>query len=397
MKRIYSQIITEHFQEGEEALFFTGPRQVGKTTIAQQARENYQISAYLNWDDLKDRRRILENKIDLLSANYLEKSLLIYDEIHKFKEWKSYIKGIVDNYKNQFNVIVTGSAHLNVYRRGGDSMMGRYFLWRVNPISVAEILSTTLPVQEIRPPQKIDEEIFENLLTFGGFPRPFLAANTRTYNRWVNQRLERLIEEDLRDSLKIFEIQKMQVLAQVLMEQAGQLISYTNLSKIIQVSDQTIRHWISVLESFYFCFSIRPWSSNISRSLLKNPKVYLYDWSTVHEEGFRYENFIAVHLLKAIQFWTDFGFGQYELFYLRDKDRREVDFLVTKDKKPWIMVEVKSNHKEPLSQNLIHFQKQLNVPHVFQVTLDADYVDRDCFQAESPVIVPAKTFLSQLI
>lgn len=166
----------------------------------------------------------------------------------------------------------------------------------------------------------------------------------------------------------------------------------------MQVSDQTIKNWINQLQSFYYCFTLSPWSKNVIRSLTKEPKVYLNDWSLISDKGKKYENFIAAHLLKAVQFWTDDGFGDYELYYLRDKNKREVDFLVTKDHKPWLMVEVKTSLKEPLSKHLYYFQEQLNVPHVLQVVIEADYMDSDCFShLYQPTIVPAKTFLSQLI
>lgn len=210
--------------------------------------------------------------------------------------------------------------------------------------------------------------------------------------------MERFFEEDIRDVLKINEMQKLQTFSHILQNMAGQQINFTSLSKLIQVSDQTIRTWLSQLEAFYYCFTIRPWSANVIRSLIKNPKVYLWDWSLVIDKAQRNENFIASHLLKAVHFWTDDGFGQFDLHYLRDKDKNEVDFLITKDQKPWMMIEVKSSINEPLSKNLHHFQKQLNVPYIFQVAIDGDYVEIDCFDKPFvPRIVPAKTFLAQLV
>ncbi|MCX7338410.1 MAG: DUF4143 domain-containing protein [Alphaproteobacteria bacterium] len=237
-------------------------------------------------------------------------------------------------------------------------------------------------------------------MKFGGFPRPFLASSDRIYNRWANQRLERLFHEDLRDVLKSYDIAKIEVLANLLQQQVGQQINYTSLSKKVQVSDQTIRSWLATLESLYYCFTIRPYSQNVARSLLKDPKVYSWDWSTIKDKGQAYENFIASHLLKAVHFWQDMGYGQYGLYYLRDKDQREVDFLVTKNQKPWMMIEVKSNSNESISKNLLYFQNQLNAEHVFQVAVEAEYIDADCFSSAAPgnaIIVPAKTFLSQLI
>ncbi len=172
---------------------------------------------------------------------------------------------------------------------------------------------------------------------------------------------------------------------------------YSNLANKIRASVDSIKRWIQILESFYYCFTIKPWTKNITRSLLKEPKIYLWDWSEIDETGPRTENFIASHLLKAINFWTDSGLGKFELYFIRDKNQREVDFIVTKNNKPWFLVEAKHSHNAPLSENLAYFQKQTKALHAFQVAYDMDYVDIDCFSCSSPIIVPAKTFLSQLV
>ena len=316
MDRIYQTILNDHFSQGREAFFLSGPRQVGKTTIATNFLKNYDVSTYLNWDDLDDRTSILANDIPLLSAKHLSNPLIIFDEIHKFKDWKNYLKGLIDKHKERVDFLVTGSSRLDTYRRGGDSMMGRYFLYQVHPLSVSELLNQQIPEKETRAPKKISDDDWQHLLKFGGFPRPFLANSDRIYNRWINQRLERLFHEDLRDVLKSHDIAKIEVLASLLQQQVGQQLNYTSLSKKVQVSDQTIRSWLATLESMYYCFTIRPYSQNVARSLLKDPKVYSWDWSTVKDKGHAYENFIASHLLKAVHFWQDMGYGQYGLYYL---------------------------------------------------------------------------------
>lgn len=398
MKRIYEKIIEDHFASYDEALFLSGPRQVGKTTIAEHIRKKKKRSIYLNWDNLDDREKILSRDLPFLEAAELEKPLLIFDEIHKYKEWKTYLKGLFDHHKKDVNFLVTGSSRLNIYRRGGDSMMGRYFLYRIHPLSVAELCGREDFKKETSDPKSISKQKWDALLQYGGFPKPFLAQDMKLYNRWKNQRLERFFEEDIRDVLNVHDVDKMQVLAKILQELAGCQVNYTNLSKLIQSSDQTVRAWLSHLESFYYCFTLKPWSRNIVRSLIKEPKLYLWDWSIVKDKGQRYENFVASHLLKAVHFWTDDGLGQFELYYVRDKDKREVDFLITKDDKPFMMVEVKSSSKEPLSENLLYFQDQMKAEYVFQVVIEADYIDKNCFRkSKKPLIVPAKTFLSQLV
>ena len=238
---------------------------------------------------------------------------------------------------------------------------------------------------------------FLNLLNWGGFPEPYLKQEQRFYNRWTRLRKQQLLREDIRELSNIQELGQLELLATLLQHQAGELTSYSTLAKKTRVSVDTIRRWIVTLESLYYCFSIRPWTKNITRSLLKEPKYYLWDWSQCTDKGARNENFIASHLLKAVHYWTDQGLGEYELYFLRDKDKREVDFLVSKNQKPWFMVEVKSSIKEKLSPTLAVFQKQLSLKHVFQVAMDGDYVDQDIFTLDKPTIVPAKTFLSQLV
>ena len=322
--------------------------------------------------------------------------LVIFDEIHKFSKWKQLVKGFYDRYKDSCHILITGSARMDTFKKGGDSLMGRYFNYRLHPLSVNELLNRPPPSAEIMSPGQIADADFENLLTWGGFPEPFLKNDRRFFNRWSRLREQQLLREDIRELTNVQELGQMEILAILLRSQIGQLTSYTSLAKKVRVSVDTVRRWISILESLYYCYSIRPWTSNVSRSLLKEPKYYLWDWTQCTDIGSRNENFIASHLLKAVHFWTDLGLGSYDLHFLRDKERREVDFLVSRDKKPWFMVEVKSSMNDRISPHLEVFRKQLSIENTFQVTINGDFVDKDVFQIKQPMIVPAKTFLSQL-
>ena len=237
----------------------------------------------------------------------------------------------------------------------------------------------------------------EDLLSFGGFPEPFLKQDVRLVKRWQRLRSEQLFREDLRDLTELRTLDRVELLANLLKYQAGQLTNFSTLANKVQASSHSIREWLTVLSRFYYCFTVKPWHKNIPRSLLKEPKVYLWDWSTLQDIGARAENFIASHLHKATQFWTDRGFGQFDMFFIRDKEKREVDFLVTKDDTPWFLVEVKNSHKQKLSEDLARFQHLTGAKHAFQVALNAPFIDKDCFQETKPIIVPAATFLSQLI
>jgi uncharacterized protein len=324
-------------------------------------------------------------------------SLLIFDEIHKFKNWKLFLKGFFDSFEKLTKVIVTGSAKLDIYKKGGDSLMGRYFYYRIHPLSVAEIVDPTLINQEIRVnPQKISPEDWEALLTYGGFPEPFTQRRKEFSNRWQKTKRDQLLREDIREETKIQEVALLEVFAEILRHQAAQSMDYNSLSRKIGVSNDTIKRWLEVLKSFYYCFAIQPWSKNISRSLIKEPKLYLWDWASVDNEEQRLENFVACHLLKAVHFWNDRGFGDYSLHYLRTKDKVEVDFIVIKNGKPWFIVEVKAKSRS-FSPALYHFQEKTKAPHAFQVVFDMPFVSCDCFEEKGPIVVPAQTFLAQLV
>ena len=402
MKRIYEDVVVDHISSNRQMLFIMGPRQVGKTTTTQAVGTLQPDFFYYNWDNDNDRQILLKGTTEIASQSKLEAltekpPLIVFDEIHKFKKWKQLLKGLYDSYPNQAHILATGSAKLNVYRRGGDSLMGRYFPFRFHPLSIAEIVNPTIPSTELRlEPQKISPEDLEKLLTFGGYPDPFINGTARFYNRWKNTRLEKLFKEDIRDLTRVQEIDQLQTMALLLQNQVGQNTTYDSLAGKVRVSANTIRSWLSILKSLYFCFDIRPWSKNVTRSLIKEPKYYLWDWSLCEDPGARIENFVASHLLKAVHFWTDFGFGEYDLHYLRDKSQREVDFVITKNKKPWMLIEVKSAER-PLSPSLKYYQDMIQAPYAFQLAFDAPFVNKNCFESSTPKVVPATTFLSQLI
>ena len=402
MQRLYQKIIEEHFASHDQMILLSGPRQVGKTTIAKNIMKRAKYHKYLNWDNAFDREQILAGNNTITSNLPIDAILdvrpnIVLDEIHKYSHWKNFLKGFIDEYKGRLDIIVTGSAKLDVYRKGGDSLMGRYFLYRVHPISVAELVKSEILGSAISSPKKIEDDLIKSLLEFGGFPEPFLKQEKKFYNRWQNLRQQQMLKEDIRDLAKIQELAQLEVLANIIKYQAGQLLNYTSLAKKVRVSDQTIRRWINVLESFFYCFTIRPWSKNISRSLIKEPKLYLCDWSIIEDAGARLENFVACHFKKAIDFWNDYGFGNYGLFFLRDKDKREVDFLITDNDKPWALIEVKTSANQPISNNLLHFQEQIKAQYCLQLAFDLPYVEYDFREIKSPKVFPMSTFLSQLI
>ncbi len=384
--------------------FLAGPRQVGKTTCAKGLKAYYPDFHYFNWDTSDHRSLIVQGPNRIAASSGLDhastsKPLIVFDEIHKYRRWKNFLKGFFDVFEDQCRIMVTGSAKLNIYQRGGDSLMGRYFLYRMHPLSTREVVTTKFDSSEceIVPPHKIADDLFLQLITFGGFPEPFKKAEKRFSTNWHRLRKQQLIEEDIRALSQIQDLAELEHLMDIVVNEASQQLNVAGLANQLQSAESTIHRWIKTLTQFYYCYTIKPWYKNVRRAIRKMPKVYLWDWSMVQDAGRRLENFVASHLYKAVQFWTDYGLGEYELFYCRDKNKREVDFVVVKNKKPWFLVEVKASANNGMSEALHHFHRQLKTQHAFQIAFDMPYVDKNCFDYQDPVIVPASTFLSQLI
>jgi predicted AAA+ superfamily ATPase len=394
--RIYDSVLTEHLAENRQMVFFSGPRQVGKTTASRLAG-----NVYLDWDNRNHQMTLLKGPEAIaefcgLHVASAAPPIIVFDELHKFPRWKNLLKGFFDTYEKDCRIVVTGSARMDVYRRGGDSLMGRYFPYRVHPLSVAELLHPDIQEKLIREPSELDHEEWATLRTHGGFPEPFRLRNARFTSRWQTQRNERLFKEDLRDLTRIQEFSLLEILARILADRSGEQLVFSNLAADIQVAPNTVKTWVNTLASTYYGFLVRPWFRNVSKALRKEPKWYLRDWSGISDTGARAETLIACHLLKAVEYWTDTGRGQFELRYVRDKQKREVDFLVVRDEKPWFLVEVKQSDTT-LSPSLGYFQKQTGAEHAFQVVIDLPYVQADCFERTTPVVVSAQTFLSQLV
>ncbi len=394
--RFYATLLQDHFQRNRQMALVSGPRQVGKTTACRDLG-----GTYLNWDNQDDRRILLKGPGALAEHLELDRlratpTLVVLDELHKDAKWKGLLKGFFDTYGDRAQILVTGSSRLDVFRRGGDSLMGRYLHYRMHPWTVAECMRVEIPAQEIRPPVAIPSEDWEALLTHGGFPEPFLRRDLRFTRRWRSLRMDQLAKEDLREVTRVQELGAMETLMRILAERSGQQLVYANLATELGVSVDTIRRWVDLLGRLHYGFLVRPWFTNVAKALRKEPKWFLRDWSGLADEGARAETLVACHLLKAVEAWTDLGFGEFELRYLRDKQKREVDFLVVKDQKPWFLVEVKTSDTR-LSPSLAYFQSQTAAPHAFQVVLNLPFEEADCFSINRPAVVPALTFLSQLI
>jgi len=348
----------------DKMIFVGGPRQVGKTTLAAQlVAKHFQNPAYFNWDNRKDRERILESDWPGNAG------VLILDEIHKYKKWKSLLKGEYDKLKDKYKFLVTGSARLDVYRKGGDSLQGRYHYYRMHPFSLAEIVGRRNAFEDMNRLNIEDTEYhdeLEILLEYGGFPEPFMKQNKRVLRRWHNEKVERLFREDVRDIEAIRDLTGMKLLSDLLPGRVGSLLSINSIREDIGVSHRAVSSWLDILENLYYHFRVYPYTQDLSRSVKKEPKLFLWDWSEVSEPGARFENFIASHLLKWIHFLYDYQGYRTSLHFLRNAEKKEVDFLVTLDKKPWIAVEVKLNDSV-VSPSLYYYKERLSIPFLFQV------------------------------
>lgn len=396
MKRVYEQMLTDHLRRHRQMAFVTGPRQVGKTTTCRQAG-----TVYFDWDSAEHARLIIAGPQVVAQAAGLDQlaidsPILVFDELHKYPRWKNFLKGFFDLYEKQCRVVVTGSSRLDVYRRGGDSLMGRYFLFRMHPLSVAELVCQDLPDEkQIRPPRPIDDTAWASLCRYGGYPEPFSQANDRFSRRWQSLRHTQLFKEDARDLTRVQDIALLDVMGRLLDERSGNQLVLANLARDVGVAQTTAKTWVELLCALHAGFLVRPWYRNVSSAIRKEPKWFLRDWSTIADPGQRFETMIAAHLLKAVEGWTDLGFGTFALHYLRNKQKQEVDFMVTRDEKPWFLVEAKVQETN-LHPALRVFQEQTGAPHAFQVVQNIPYVDTNCFTRSAPTVVPAKTFLSQL-
>ena len=373
--RIYTELISSGHPLGKMA-FVTGPRQVGKTTLVKQfaATEGRGPSIYLNYDIADDRRRILKNDIAVAPLLHnMPRPSVIFDEIHKMRLFKRWLKGFFDQYGKIVDIIVTGSGRLDLFQKGGDSLLGRYFLYHVHPLSAAEVVWR--PGEPVTPSLdafwakllRADSEMDLTTLTeHGGFPEPFLA-NERSFTiRWQATRRERVMREDVRDLTRIIDIGKLDLLIDLLNPRVGAPLSVNNLRQDLEVAFETARSWLATLERIYYVFGLTPWSKKIARGLQKERKLYFWDWSEVSDHAARFENLIVSHFAKAVDFWNDAGLGRYGIYYIRDKQKRETDLLLTSNKKPALLVEVKLSDRTP-SPSLLEHARQAGVPMLLQV------------------------------
>lgn len=339
MKRNIFDLILNDLQQ--KMVFITGPRQVGKTYLAQQIMDAFSNPQYLNYDVYEDRVIIHGHTWNI------DADLVIFDEIHKMKNWKAFLKGAYDAKPKSQSLLITGSARMETFRQSGESLAGRYFHHRLLPISVKEAESHLPPAKSII-----------RLNTVGGFPEPFLDGTEETAARWQNQYYTDLIREDILEFSRIHELKTMRMLLDMLRNRIGSPVSFKALSEDLQIAPNTVKKYMEILESLYIIFLVYPFSKNIARSILKEPKVYLFDSGYVRgDDGIHFENTCAVSLLKHIYHMQDAHGKQVYLHYLRTKDKREIDFAIIENESPTQLIEVKWADAN-ISKPLLYFKKK---------------------------------------
>lgn len=342
----------------EKMVFISGPRQVGKTTLALSllGATDARHPGYLTWDDVRARPLIRRGEMPAGERR------VALDEIHKYARWRSLVKGLFDTRARGQSFIITGSARLEVYRRGGDSLQGRFHPYRLHPLSLPEVGG--------------GGDALETLLRFGGFPEPFLKGSERHWRRWQRERLDRVVRDDVRDLERVREISLIEMLVDALPTRVGSPLSVKSLREDLEVAHDTAERWITILENLFVCFRIAPFGAPRIRAVKKERKLYLWDWSMVEDDGARFENLVASHLLKLCHFLEDTEGLRLELRFLRDTDGREVDFVVMRERRPWFAVECKSGERA-VSTAVRYFKQRTAIPRWYQVHLGSKDVTVD--------------------
>lgn len=343
---------------GEKMVFLGGPRQVGKTTLAKSFIRG--PAQYLNWDLVADRQKVLKDQIDP------KVQLLVLDEIHKYRNWRNLVKGYYDKYFPDLNFIVTGSARLDHFRKGGDSLVGRYHYLRLHPLSLDELS------------KQPNEEDLRTLLKFGGFPEPLVKQTVVHHQRWQLERVSKVVTQDLTDLETVKDVSLIELLVVALQKAAGSTLSIKSLQEDLQVSPNTVARWVELLEKLYYCYRIPPFGPTKIKAVKKAQKLYLWDWSEVEDSGARFENLVASHLLKYAHFQEDCFGRKTEVRYFKDTQfGNEIDFIVLRKGKPLFAVECKTGERER-AKSLLRFGQRLGISKLYQVhTGKKDYGSPD--------------------
>jgi predicted AAA+ superfamily ATPase len=402
-RELYIKIWKE-LSRDKSMVFVVGPRQSGKTTLAHIIGRSFTNSLYFNWDIAGQRTRLIENPNFFESVDRKDSSppLIVFDEIHKYRKWKSYLKGVYDQFHDQYQFLVSGSGRLDIYQKGGDSLAGRYLQMHLWPLTVAELGRRNHAFEDFRrnpvrlamERRKELKETWMQLSSLSGFPDPYLSGRMTSYRRWSSTYSLRIIREDIRDLTGIKSVGDVETLYLLMPSRVGSPLSIPSLSRDLRVSYNSISSWLAVFQRFFLVFSIAPWTRRIARAVHKERKVYLFDAPLIREPAARFENMVALELWRAVTSWNDLGYGSFSLHFIRNKERQEVDFLLAEDNEPLLLVEAKMSDPSP-SPALKKFQRALGVPAV-QLTMEGEGFKKFMNEGRSIVVTPAYLWLSTL-
>lgn len=388
VERYLRRAIRDDALADRKMALISGPRQVGKTMLGRSLLQHR--SNEWTWDDQAFRRQWVKDPVASVADRAPGPILL--DEIHKDRRWKGRLKGLYDLRGAEVPIIVTGSARLDIFRRGGDSLMGRFFPYRLFPFTCGERPDPVGPDEILESTQRSFP--FRDLLRLGGFPEPLLGGSEAKAKRWTRLRGERLVYEDIRDLRNIRDLQALRVLMDLLPERVGSLLSVNSLREDVGVAYATVRAWVAALHDLYYVFSVRPYARSIARAITAEPKLYMYDILSLDSVAARRENLTALHLLKACHFWTETAVGEFELRFIRTKEKAEVDFVVLRDRNPWLLVECKSGDTHP-APTLCKYAELLGTRHNYQL------VDKPGYRRDYPerkiAVIDYERFLSGLV
>lgn len=372
MERTLYENIWNMLSRFKQMVFIAGPRQAGKTTFAQMTAENFSNSLYFNWDIFENKRQLIENPYFYENLNRKDSSipLVIFDELHKYPQWKNYLKGIYDRDKEHYKFLVSGSGRLDLYQKGGDSLAGRYLLFYLWPFTLAELAGRNLTFEDfMNNPLWIDTpsyevtQSWEALGKFSGFPDPFLNSNEQFYQLWSQTYKKQLLREDIRDLTSLRNIENVEILFSLLPSKIGSPLSLASLARDLKVSFDSIKKWLDIFENFLLVFRISSWTHKISRAITKEKKLYVYDYAGIHSPAAKFENMAALELWRAISNWNSLGLGHFSLHYLRNREKEEVDFLLAQENTPFLLIETKLSNESP-SKSLKKFQNMLHIQAV---------------------------------
>ncbi len=359
---------------GRKMVFLAGPRQVGKTTLALEIlRSDEKSNRYINWDTQKGREACLTQTFPS------GKGVLILDEIHKYPRWRNLLKGLYDSRKSELKILVTGSAKLDQYRKGGDSLQGRYHFLRLHPLAFWEL------------PNPSQNSLLD-LLNFGGFPEPYSLRSESESRRWSRDYRSRVIREELTSLENVLDITAVEEMALRLPDLVGSPLSLNGLREDLGVSHVTVARWVHILENLYQIFRVSPFGSPRIKALKKESKHYHFDWNLVQTPGARFENFMGSHFLNICHWLEDTQGYSMDLRYFRDREQREVDFVIIKDRQPILAVECKTS-SGPSTASLRYLKAKFPKVEHIQVTLNPS---KDVRDAHGIRHCDAKTLLSEL-